>query len=361
MTNDWLGFKAAVRGYLSDVVPTDGLYALAVAEYVKAKFAREVDHDLDFYNAYMQSYLVYRQRLLGYAHSNPTALVAAVQSLITIDANRQGTSDFLTAMIGQAREDIEGQGPSIDGLIQQGVIELESFIPIYRTGQISTFTVANLTQECQASKGALPVGAQVRSAYIARASDADADLEPLIMTSWIRHGDHWREDCDILPTNREHHDHRLCIDQWNVSFFIIPLLDATHQVKLVWDGIRMTFNPADVVTPPFDLEMAQVVAEYVKGHLARDVQKDYAMAAMILKPQVGSYYLKRRKLYLDAEDRQRNTSIHLDRRHCKEPAPGSVPPAPPAPPGLTPPPPPPTFDSTSATFDDNKTTFDQTP
>jgi hypothetical protein len=298
MTNDWAAFKAFVRSFLTDVVPGDNLYVMAVAEFVKAKFAREVEHDIELHNSYMQSYLVYRQRLIGYKYSVVGNLTNAVKGLITNDANRQGTGSLLDGMIAQGRDDIEGLSVLVEGLTRQGVIDIQSYIPIYRTGQETTFADTDFELEGKASKGKLPVGAQIIDASFVQTSTGNKT--PLNLSDW-------RDRQELISGNAVLNDNTfyLCLDPWGIYFYVYPPVDVDHTVKLVWDGLKVDFADGDVVMPPFDEAMAQVVAEYVKGHIARDVLRDYAMSQMCLKPQVGTYYTKRRRLGLDAMDRQR--------------------------------------------------------
>jgi len=92
----------------------------------------------------------------------------------------------------------------------------------------------------------------------------------------------------------------LCIDPYGKTFFVYPEVDDNHQVTVNWDGIRNTFASTDCV--PFDEECAGVVAEYVNAWMAKG-RNDWSTWGAAMKPAIGSYTTKLRKLFLNAQNR----------------------------------------------------------
>jgi len=74
-----------------------------------------------------------------------------------------------------------------------------------------------------------------------------------------------------------------------------------QSLELNWDGVKLDF--ADNDRTPFDEPMTLCVADYVKGQIAKHVERDTMMYSVFLGAGTGSYYAQRRKLYLDAKQR----------------------------------------------------------
>ena len=296
--NTWADFKTLVRSLLTDGQRCDEVYTQAVAAFVKSRMEREFNNDLELAASYLQEYVLLRNRLLGYQSAlDDAALTTSVNVLITVDADRQGTDAYRTAAIAEARLDLEGVSATVENLIRQGTIDVQSAVDIYKCGQETTLLSGDLTPEGKASKGTLPAMAQLRDAYWVPV-DSGTHTIPLNPFPWDQ-----REMliCGKAAINGNHF--HLCIDPWGKNFFVYPQVDDKHKIVLTWDGVKVNFQETDVV--PFDEPMAGVVAEYVRGCYARDIMGNHALYQSVMRPQVGSYYAGRRRLYLDSQDRTR--------------------------------------------------------
>lgn len=281
----WAQFQALVLSILTDSNPSDEVFTIACAEYVKAKCAREFDRSIERHDSYWKDYIVQRDRLVGYRYSNngtsaqasitflsqpnngdtvsvngktytfqtvltnvdgnvaigssvplsvvnilaaigllggagtayaasmsgnyavtpfgsgstltvqavnpgaagnaitvaatgaaswssvtltggtDSPLISAVNTLITIDANRQGAAAFVAAMLQQAQLDIQNRSNQILEFIRLGIIDLQTSVPLYRVGQSTIYTVTDLTLVGAASQGTMPEGAQITDGY----------------------------------------------------------------------------------------------------------------------------------------------------------------------------------------------------
>jgi predicted phosphodiesterase len=85
--------------------------------------------------------------------------------------------------------------------------------------------------------------------------------------------------------------------------YVYPKVESGTQVLVCWDGIKETFSAADEV--PFDEQMAEAVATFVKAHIIREVDKDIALAREYMRDYTGdaSQSGQRTRLYLNAKRR----------------------------------------------------------
>jgi len=106
----WSQFQNLVLSILTDTVPSDDVFTLACAEYVKAKAAREYDRSLERHDSYWKSYIGLRDRLVGYQYfpgsTNAQSSITwtgqpAVNDTITIAGKVYTFVSVLTGVDGQ--------------------------------------------------------------------------------------------------------------------------------------------------------------------------------------------------------------------------------------------------------------------
>lgn len=320
ITLDDATLKSRVKAILTDVTPSDTTAIQAVAEYVKYKISREVNHDIELAASYYKTYATQKAKLLGYTISiSGNTLRAAVNPLITVDANRLGIGDanmfvdkciaeavadisgfdtYLTAQIAQAKIDLTGlnsyinrkidlakadiiaYGSQLDVLMRQAVIDIQSHIILYRAGHQTNYALADVAAEGSTSKGNLPGGMVMRDAYFVTVNaDGSCVQAPMTLYDWGKRFN--------LINNAEcinDADYKLSLNPECTQFYVYPALDDNHEVSIFWDGLKSDFQDSD--TTPFDDACALAVAEYVmKGKASPD------------------YRESRRRLYLDAKER----------------------------------------------------------
>jgi hypothetical protein len=226
-TQNDAALQAAVRSSLADGKRDDTEFARAVALYVRAELAREVDaRDVESasgakatYESCRADYERARLRLAGYSptlsfnqaavnvflpvdnlRSNTSTYIAGLttaatedlkafgtwidaqiatakadltglgtwidQQVITAKADLQGAGAWIDQQVLSAKADLQALSQRIQTEIRAGAIELQHYIDGYRVGHTSDYTEFDATNEGAAHKVELPDGAQLREAWI---------------------------------------------------------------------------------------------------------------------------------------------------------------------------------------------------
>lgn len=162
----YLEFKRIVYSLIVDDDASDEGAALAAAEYVKSKIAREVDKDLLLAKSYWESYQDMRLSLLGYVSSyDDNQYRSAVYELLTVDADRAGIESFRDRQITNARQDQEGLATTVENLIRSALLDLMSHIDNYRIQRRSCYNLADAVQVGNASRFRIPDGAAMQDIF----------------------------------------------------------------------------------------------------------------------------------------------------------------------------------------------------
>lgn len=207
------------------------------------------------------------------------------------------TRTFLT--VDSARQNIQ---TFINNMIRQVVIDLESFIPLYRAGHSTTLLPADVVPAGYASVGSLPSQSELLDAFYVQTADANNDRKPLTPYPWGNRG-------DLISGNTRISNCRyaMAIDPYGKQFTMYPALQEGYQVELFWDGLKLEFVDADTV--PFDEPFALATAKFVKAWINSEVDHDPSMFVMNMgvlpMPQPGTYLGMRQRLFSDAQDRLR--------------------------------------------------------
>lgn len=214
---------------------------------------------------------------------------ADVKTLLTVDANRLGTTEFT------------------DRFIIAGTEAVLSHVPFYREtkttryNNIATAGIKPLTTEGNASAGGLPDQANVIQAWVITDADSDASVTdssdtecvkyPLIPYSYSNKAD---LICDTPIMERS--QGYMAIGKAG-DFYVYPSLVDGEILELKWEGERANHNDADLT--PYDTPVAECVAEYVKAHIKREVDHDLKL----FESYLASFRRKRRDLYLNTRSR----------------------------------------------------------
>jgi len=206
------------------------------------------------------------------------------RTFLTVDSTRQNIQTF------------------INNMIRQVVIDLESYIPLYRTGHTTTLLPADVTAAGYASVGSLPDQAQLLDAFYVQTADPTKSRKPLTPYPWGNRG-------DLIAGNTRISNCRyaMAIDPYGKQFTAYPALATGYQIELVWDGLKLEFVDADTV--PFDEPFALAASKFVKAWINSEVDHDPSMFAMNMgslpMPQPGTYLGMRQRLFSDSQDRVR--------------------------------------------------------
>ncbi len=233
--------------------------------------------------------------------------------------------DISVAVDGEIRIFLAGRQPGERVVGRDAVIDLQRFIPGYRSGNSTTFKLADVTAVGQASLVQMPVGALPKELYILSLDTAKQATNPLCkryrldfypwrsrqdmvcgrldFTNWWV-GGFWPNGCPPVPTS-------CCGITWLQSkayvytmaphgknFLVYPGLNDTTAVLLVWDGYKTEFGNTDTI--PFPDGAAEAVANYVKWRIALEVDKNIALS----REFQGAWRERRLSLYRDWQETQ---------------------------------------------------------
>lgn len=356
----WLQTKNGIKSLLTDFIPSNSLYALAVANYVKAAVSREVDKDLALYKSYNDSFKDMKMRLLGFTSTLVVGgtLDVEVKKLLTVDANREGLSDFVTMQISLGAQEITTMNVLVDELIKQAAIDLQTYIDAYKCNNETIYTYTDVTAVGRASRGKFPEGGRVLDAYYERNVDALAistayEEGDLVLSNghifevasagttpgslgagltdttgaieyigsvpffykfekdYLKAPMHqvgWHQRFDLaakLDTCCSKSDPAMfAVEDEAHSFFAWPgITDSEYVYRIFWNGIKFDFEDADYV--PFDEAFWSAASDYVKAKIMREM--NFGVSAV--ERREASYERQRAKLY----------SYHHSRAFLKHP------------------------------------------
>jgi hypothetical protein len=190
-------------------------------------------------------------------------------------------------------KDRVGAEEYIQRLLTQGVLDLQFHIVAYRKLHETIYTPSDFSVQGCAAKATLPPGAVVRDAWLFHI-DSQTTLG-LWDFEWARRNE-LIYGTQLVP--------RICIAPDTHTFHVYPIPSAGWLVSLWWDGMKSEFQPEEELPfPKEDKRVSMAVAEFIKGKLAREVQKDMGLYESFFHPRLGSYSVARRDLYLTAQAR----------------------------------------------------------
>ncbi|HUX20097.1 MAG TPA: hypothetical protein VMW69_02585, partial [Spirochaetia bacterium] len=167
--------QTAVKTRLAEGPRTDAAVVRYAVDFVKAYLARELEHDIPLYDSFTLSANVRRMRLLGFNTTlDEATLLADVKKWIPVDAVRTNTNVLIAEAVKLAQEEVEALGPYVDGLtlqaikdieslkvmvdelIRLAVIDLQTSMPLYRTGQETIYEYGDVALDGYANRLYLP-------------------------------------------------------------------------------------------------------------------------------------------------------------------------------------------------------------
>lgn len=206
----------------------------------------------------------------------------AVRVLLPLDNKRVGASDYVTR------------------LIRLGVLDLQNFIPAYRKGHEDLYLPCDFVTEGAASRGVRPPQAAIQDAFLFNANTQTR--YPVNDFPWANRFELVNALVDV-----KHNNAYISFDpSGENTFYVFPEVTDGWILSLNWDGVKLEFTDNDHT--PFDEQMTQVVADFVRGRIARDIEKDMTLYESYFHPRIGSYSVGRRNLYLKKKDETRTKS-----------------------------------------------------
>lgn len=246
--------------------------------------------------------------------------VTAVNGMLTVDADRSGTSTFKTAMIRQA------------------VIDLQSSIVAYRQNHETLYYSCDFVLEGYASRAVKPPQSRiVQMFHITNAGSNECCCRRLMdpypwqdrfalvqgtvdlsysgpavgyaggLNQWQAPGSPGFYTEGYFPnryslTNEGkielNNRPKYTVDPEGYTFYVYPEITGCSLLSMFWNGVKVNF--ADGEWTPFDEPMAMAVAEYVKAKIAREINHDLDSH----NSYMASYANSRSRLYIDANERK---------------------------------------------------------
>lgn len=313
-TADDAALQAEVRALFSDGARTNTQVAQAIALYIRAESAREVEargeggseSALAIAKSCRIDYQLLRLRLCGFNHTLEAGLTDEVNKYLPVESQRLNTADYRAALQAAAVEDIEAFGDwfdtqvatakddlqalsdRVESELRATVIDLQHHIRAYTLGQEDTFTADDVEDEGNASVGTLSDGAQVRSARIERSDEPQAELS---IKEACRLVD-WADRFDLLVQSTDC-GARIAISPKGDQFMVTPRLDFPRpQLLIEWDGMKLNFEDNDAT--PFDEGAVQAVGYGINAALAAEWGESVGQQQLWR----GKYAEERSKLYL---------------------------------------------------------------
>ena len=182
-----------------------------------------------------------------------------------------------------------------DQQLRAGVIDLQSLIPALQVGHTTSVAAPGFTVDgVLAGTCAAPDGVVRKIWLVSDVADTDrpgsSNRKAYTSGSWAE-----RQNLVLgLDTT---------IGRWLLSpdqqtILLSPVPDDDHHVEIEWDGIKRTFGESDPT--PFNEEMAEAVAEFVKAKIVQHVERDMATAATHFQ----EYARLRRRIHADIKQKE---------------------------------------------------------
>lgn len=300
--------KTATKAYISDA-ENETLFVSAISKFVKGRIYQEVDRNPQIADVMFRGYYHDRLRLVGEAYTGGTPLADKVREYLPVDKDRQNVQTFIDTCIEEARldlielgvwvnaridkafDDLTGLDTFIDEQLRQSLLDLQHFIPYFRSNNVNTLVKADFTQVGLGCKADMPDGT-LKEVYIRYSQDQE--LRPVGSIPWSYRHSLTYESCNCEPL--------ISIKPDGTEFYLYPNITSdatTEQVILVWEGEKYDYAGSDIV--PFDNATARVVASYVLAKLFHESIESNPTA----RTHYDMYAGGRRRLYTNLKRKTR--------------------------------------------------------
>ena len=182
-----------------------------------------------------------------------------------------------------------------DQQLRASVIDLQSLIPALRVGHTTTVAADDFAMDGPLAGTCAAPDGWVRNVWLV-SDEADenrpgsSNRKPYTSGAWAE-----RKNL-VLGLDKTIGRWLLSPDQQTI--LLSPVPDDDHHVEIEWDGIKRTFANSDVV--PFNEEMAEAVAEFMKAKIVQHVERDMATATTHFQ----EYARLRRRIYADIKQKE---------------------------------------------------------
>ena len=354
MSQTWTQFVANVQARYNPGAQTTAREAAAlraVADYVKSEIVREVDGDIQLRQSYLTAYRNAKAALAGYTiTSNFATVLAAVQTLITVDGEREGiagTGNYTEKTVQQGIDDFHGGKALFDAFLLDAVREIQRKAPCYQDGHENTYLhdTVGVTVDGLASVVELPATREVAAVRWGRhypdleadtayavedfvlsngrayevvtagttpvslgdgLTSTDGEDETLGTAVFRYYGPTGFRDAHAVAWSQKYHlvqgsapvQGIYCTNPQGEKIWFFPALNEDREVRVEWNGLKQTFSGSDTV--PFDTACEAAAAEYVRAMIQKNILEDTRASGVSFV--VWQNHLK--NLWLDCQSRQ---------------------------------------------------------
>jgi hypothetical protein len=191
-------------------------------------------------------------------------------------------------------------GTYLDRLIKLGVMDLQQHIPAYQKFHEAIYHPTDFTLDGKASLSVLPPNGKVRELWLYK-NNSDT-RHPVIAFDWEKRFELVSGLAHVLDNQG-----RVAIREDGYQFYIYPAVTDDWLLSMFWDGFKTDFDDNEQTQfASNDPGPAAAVADYVRGTLAKEIERDlvtYEAYFRMSPGNPGSYIHKRKNLYLNAKER----------------------------------------------------------
>jgi hypothetical protein len=188
--------------------------------------------------------------------------VVRVKELMPKDGTRLGTETFIARMIDQA------------------MIDIQSKVEKYRSGNETIYEAADLVDDGYASRARIPDGARIDEAWFIQVDESDGENECVKMPL---DPIHWKNRSNITCAEACLNGQRgyMTMDPQRVNMIVYPKVESPNQLLIVWTGIKVDYETTDAV--PFNDRCALACADFVQAYAALKVKSDRQLHAAFME------------------------------------------------------------------------------
>lgn len=230
-------------------------------------------------------------------------------------------ADFVAAVLVELGTD--GTRRGIEALrtrtIRDAVVDLQRFIRAYRDGHTTNYAAGDLTEKGYAHLGTLPDQAKPKAFYTVSLvpDETTGDLpDPNIYRNRMDQVA-WTDRQRLIDGKWDARSYTVAISPFGRQFMVHPLVNDEVYLMLVWDGLKIDFEDADVV--PWPEQAAEAIACYVKAKILRVVDKRLDLA----QAEYNTYLQKRLQLWREQNEAQFVSNNDEEYVSGAEPVPGT--------------------------------------
>jgi hypothetical protein len=192
----------------------------------------------------------------------------------------------------------------INQLMVSAVVNLQDYIDAFKARNVNTFFASDMlpvpTGNNSSEVQFTPTHATIDSVVVSGLKGDDDSQRWFSYVEIVPWGSRFRV-IDGCPTRNSGYAGRVTFGDGKL-YLCSPLVDD-QKLYIYWTGIKQSYDPDDLVI--YDDSSAKAVADYIKAHLNREVDKDVGL----YKSYIDMYNKQRQELHRVWKDFNHTTAI----------------------------------------------------